>query len=220
MNLKFLILSFIVVIQIGGITSELIRFQLAKQVSYTGEYSKRHGRYIFHSETIQSDFDQIATKHRNVREEYINSPEWKKLVEENWKNRAKFEISSKLINIFISALGISFFLYYRSIENDFSWNQLLGILFSMFFMKDVLINFFDIIEGGILCNEAAIWHYLNLSVFQSSKIYAFIGIICLSILIYLVHPKIRAKFIFGGFLGSIIGICLWLFISGPLFLNW
>jgi len=218
-NIFHLILAFVIVIQIGSLSTELSRSNFAKLVSYSGEYSKSFGRYFFHSQTMKKEIKLIRLKYDQIKTDYTDSKEWQELIKADQADRAFFELSSKIINVLISTIGVLFFLYYRKKESNFSYKQLLSLLFGMFFMRDVVINVFDLLSRSMLCVDAAIWKHFDLPIFQSTRIYTIIGITSLLILLYLTPSNVRFKLIFSGIVGSILGMTIWLFLLGPLLLS-
>ncbi len=209
-----LTLAFIITTQVGAILTEVVKKYTAHHLNYKTYYDHRYGRSFFYSPQMQSEFESVEKKYENNVKNYRASTKWNALVAKDTADFVRIELSGKLFICLVSAIGLAIFFYRRNKKYNLSWKDWVAVLLGLFFMRDVVINSFDIIADSMICNEAKLWDPLQLPFLLPVKIFVLLGLTLLCFVIYKIPKNYRMTFIISGIAGSVSGCYAWLYFTG------
>jgi hypothetical protein len=206
--LFLLTLAFVVMITSGYLLNENVKRLTAGTIGYGNYYLPSFARYMFYSDSLNSSLQKIRDDYKNngdSSQAFRKDKAWIKLIKTDERNFAIIEFSGDLFTFLISLIGLSLWNFRRKKEKIVQWFDWLFLMMSLFFMRETAVIGFDLFRGSKLCNEAKLWRYLGFHWYYIDLVFFILGLASLIfIIVYLVPPKDRIRFLISGLIGFVM----------------
>jgi hypothetical protein len=213
-KLKFgviIFLVFIPIVYVGMASHELVRNTQAQSLGYH-IHSSLAGFLFFSNDTIIVKLDSIARVYPDFKQGK-ETETFKTCRNQNEKNMAFIQLSGLVFSIGISLFGLVLLLKRRKKNNtSFAFVDWVGVVLSLFVVREVLVSFIWIMCGSVFCDFAALYQYFNVPVFPFIWGVFIYGLLVVLIVLLKFVPRNRILPLFiGGVLGGLIGGVLWMY---------
>jgi ABC-type dipeptide/oligopeptide/nickel transport system permease component len=228
-KLLILSLAFILSTAIGTISHEYGHIIVAKILGYETEL--HYASMNSHKADLNDNLVKIYTENKTAileGREFKQKEEYESGIDEMVFNGLLITIGGPLQTILTGFTGLTIIFWRRKKikENGLRLVDWFAVFLSLFWLREVFNVVMSVGSGIISRNESyfggdenLISEILNLWPGTISVLLGVIGlVISLFIIFRIVPDSIRLTFIFGGLIGGIIGLVLWMDILGPILL--
>ena len=223
-KLKFSLTIFFVFVLVtlsGAVMHEIVRSCTSKLLGNT--YQKfYYGELHFGNERMKTNRPVLSEGDWILRKAGKPYPGQDKInIYKKWwiRNQALIELSAKVFIFSMSFAGlIILFIRRKKRAMKFEIIDWIGVILTLFILKQVLLSSVFIIRGAKFCEYGMFTRYFKLPFWGTEWMFLIIGLLISSYVVFKIVPgEKRNQFLIGGFFGGLSGIALWFFVIEKLF---